>query len=174
MNVSQKWLLKIILLFFGLYFILTVFYNFFLSLHTPDFFTLITAKQVNLLYHQTGFDTLYQVLDNPAEIGIRLGEHWLVKIVEGCNGISVMIVFLSFIWAFPAGITDKIKFSILGLSAIWIVNLIRIYVLGLIYLYRPGWFDISHRVFFPASVYGMVIFLWVLWIRMLVRSRVQT
>ena len=172
MNVSHKLILKIIFLFLGLYFVLMWVYNFFLSQSTPDVFTLLTAKQVNLLYHRTGFDTFYAALENPAEIGIKWGEHWLVKVVEGCNGISVIIVFLSFIWAFPAGFSDKLKFSFFGVMIIWLMNIVRIYILGLIYHYYPQWFDVSHRVFFPASIYGMVILLWIIWIRKLIRSRV--
>ncbi len=169
LNDSQKLILKIVLLFFILYFFLLIIYNFILSAHTPDFFTVLTSKQVTFLYNLTGFNAHYEILSNPAEIGIFSGHDWLVKIIEGCNGISVIIVFLAFIWAFPAELSRKIWYSIIGMILIWGINLLRIYVLGLIYRFYPQWFDVSHRVFFPASIYGIVILLWILWIRKIVK-----
>ncbi len=171
MQSSHKLILSILFRFLSVYFILLLIYSYVLSLQMPDYFTLTTAKQVDLLYELTGYETRYEVLDNPAELGILTEDgSWLVRVIEGCNGVSVMIVFLAFVWAFPSEIKDKIKFSLTGIILIWLVNLLRIYTLGLIYHYRPGWFDISHRVFFPASVYGMVILLWMYWIRRLIRS----
>ncbi|NPA42987.1 MAG: exosortase family protein XrtF [Chlorobi bacterium] len=162
-------LLLIVVRFFLFYFLFLFIYNQILSRHTPDPFTLTTAKQVNAVYRFTGYRTEYQTLENPAEIGIREGNRWFVKIIEGCNGMSVIFVFLAFVWAFPAPRRQKLIFSLAGVLLIWVVNILRIYILGLVYRYRPEWFDFGHKVLFPASIYGMVVLLWVVWLRRITR-----
>ncbi len=160
--------------FFAVYFLLLFLYNLGFRLGSPDIFTYTTAKQVNLVYRITGFPTHIHVLPDGKQIGIFRGEQWFVNIIEGCNGMSVIIIFLAFIWAFPSGIREKFKFSLIGILSIWLINILRIYILGLIYVYRPEWFDFSHRVLFPASVYIWVIVLWILWIKILLRSSTET
>jgi len=166
----KRLLLKIVLRFFLLYFGLLLIYSIFLNRQKPDIFTLTTAKQVNMLYRAAGIPSYYFVMDNPAEIGIKADGQWLVKIIEGCNGMSVIFVFLAFVWAFPARWRYKLVYSIAGIFLIWTVNLLRIFILGFIYRDYPEWFDFSHRVLFPASIYGMVVILWIIWIRKILRE----
>jgi len=161
----EKILLRIIGLYLLIYFGLLFIYNGFLRQQTPDFFTTLTAKQVNALYRFSGYDTTYSPLENPAEIGIFSSDKWMVKIIEGCNGISIIIVFLAFIWAFPAPVKRKLLFSAAGIIVIWLMNIWRIYALGLIYYHHPRLFDIAHRILFPAVMYAVIVVLWVIWIR---------
>jgi exosortase family protein XrtF len=168
-NSTTGKLIGILTGFFLLYFIFLFLYNRFLDFSVPDFFTLQTAKQVTFLYRMTGFPVEYRILTDSHEIGLFLNGNWLVKVMEGCNGISVIIIFISFILAFPDVWKKKWRYILGGTLAIWMVNLLRIYVLGLIYHYYPAYFDIAHRVFFPAAIYAMVIILWLLWIKDLSR-----
>ncbi len=165
-GVTKK-LLVIILRFLIIYFILTGLYHFILSVSKPDFFTMLTARQVNLLYHLSGYQTDVIVLDNPGEIGIMDNVRWFVKIIEGCNGMSVILFNLAFIFAFPARPGKKVLYALVSSAVLWIINLIRIYILGMVYVYHIRYFDIFHRVFFPAIIYASLVLIWFVWIKML-------
>ena len=159
-----KLLMKIVLRFFLLYFALLWIYNFSLQSRSPDYFTLATARQTAFLYRLSGMHPEIKEL-GPAGAGIMSNGKWVVRVVEGCNGISVIIVFLAFVWAFPAPLRDKIRFSLAGIVTIWAVNVLRISLLGWVYIKKPESFDIFHRVIFPAIIYGLVVILWTIWMR---------
>jgi len=170
---AKRAFVRIILTFVGIYLILFISYQWILQRSQPDFFTLLTVKQVNFLYHLTGFDTTWKIIDGPAaHTGIFLNDRWIVNIVEGCNGMSIIILFTAFVWALPASWRQKLLFSLAGVAVIWLINIVRIWILGLTYYYKPQWFDLMHRVIFPGMLYGTVILLWIYWAR-LVKHRWQ-
>ncbi|NPA46865.1 MAG: exosortase family protein XrtF [Chlorobi bacterium] len=159
---NEKRLWHIILRWLIYYMILYAAYTLALNISAPDVFTRITAVMVEKLYGLFGLPAHWEII-NPRETGIFIGENWAAKIVEGCNGMSIIILFISFVWAFPASWRDKILFGLGGSLLIWLVNIGRIALLGWIYYRRPAYFDIIHRVFFPGIMYGTVIVLWIVW-----------
>ena len=159
-------LIIITLTFIGVYLILFILYQTVLLLSHPDFFSILTVRAVNGLFHLTGFPTTWQVMGAQGDhLAVFLDDRWIVNIVEGCNGMSIIILFIAFVWALPGGWTEKLRFSVAGVALIWVINVVRIWILGLIYAYRPQWFDLMHRVIFPGMLYGTVILLWIYWAR---------
>ena len=100
---------------------------------------------------------------NDKETGIFLKNQWITRIVEGCNGMNIIILFWALIWAFPARIKDKILFSLTGALLIWITNILRIAFLSWIYYRHNEWFEQAHSVVFPGMIYGMLVILWLYW-----------
>ena len=159
---NERLLLHIILRWLGFYALLYFLYRFILTLGSPDFFTLLTSGQVNAVYRFLGFPSHWKVVD-AMETGIFFDGQWVVRIVEGCNGMSIIILFVSFIWAWPVSIRKKLFFTLKGILLIWIINILRIVLLGWVYYRYPSYFDTMHRVIFPALIYGTVILLWMIW-----------
>ena len=89
---------------------------------------------------------------------------WPTRMVEGCNAISVMILFLAFIFAFYKG-AKTFVFALVGLVVLHIMNVLRIAGLNIIYLEMPDYSKIAHDYFFPAIIYGTVVVLWIVWIK---------
>ena len=88
-----------------------------------------------------------------------------VKVIEGCNGLSVMILFLAFVLAFGPWSSRKGKFVVWGLLAIHAFNVIRVAVLALIIHHSDGsWYSVQKNLF-TGSIYLLVLVLWVLWTR---------
>jgi exosortase family protein XrtF len=88
-----------------------------------------------------------------------------VKVIEGCNGLSVMILFLAFVFAFGPWSSRKGKFVVWGLLAIHAFNVIRVAVLALIIHHSDGsWYSVQKNLF-TGSIYLLVLMLWVLWTR---------
>ena len=88
----------------------------------------------------------------------------IVKIIEGCNSISVIILFASFVFAFYSGLFKTIAFITLGSLSIFTLNILRIdlFILGL--HHHPQHKDFLHDILFPLSIYGYVLLLWLIWI----------
>lgn len=159
-------------MFLGSYLLLSVLYNFYLKLsadggYFPDYFTNLVARQSASILDAVGYaPVLYENIKREG-VFLIIKETYAVNIVEGCNSISVIILFISFIIAFAEGFKKTLLFLLVGMVLIYIVNLIRI-VLLVIALYKfPEYQEILHSVIFPAVIYGMVFILWIVWVRML-------
>jgi exosortase family protein XrtF len=89
-----------------------------------------------------------------------------VKVIEGCNGLSVMILFLAFVLAFGPWSKRKGIFVAWGLVAIHAFNVIRVAVLALIIHHSDGsWYSVQKNLF-TGSIYLLVLVLWIIWTRL--------
>ena len=89
---------------------------------------------------------------------------YVSRMVEGCNAISVMILFVAFIFAFFKG-KKTFVFAFLGLLCLHIMNVLRISGLNILIIEHPKYTKIGHDYFFPAIIYGTVVALWLIWIK---------
>ena len=89
---------------------------------------------------------------------------YVSRMVEGCNVISVLILFLAFIFAFYKGVKTFI-FAALGILFLHIINVLRIAGLNILIVEFPHYSKIGHDYFFPAIIYGSVVVLWLIWIK---------
>ena len=88
----------------------------------------------------------------------------VARIVEGCNGVSVMILFIAFIIAFSTTFKKTSLYILIGLLIIHLLNIVRIALLGLGFYYYPEHEELLHDILFPLFIYGVVFALWVLWV----------
>lgn len=171
----QKYLLeyKPFLLFLGKFFlsylILSVLYQSYLNtfdqlLNQVDSFTTLVADQTqNLL---TIFNNDIQLEKHLSEPSIKLiyNQKWIAKIIEGCNGMSVMILFVSFVIAFSGKIGRTVWYLFFGIVVIHVLNVVRIALLVVLIFYFPEYQEFLHGVVFPLIIYGIVFILWVVWV----------
>ena len=170
--IKYKSVIRFVVLFLGSYLLLSVLYSFYLKASAssgffPDYFTNLVAHQSAAILDALGYNTV--LFDNHARGGVYLTikESYTVNIVEGCNSISVIILFVSFVIAFAEKFKKTFLFLLVGMVLIYIVNVARISLL-VIALYKfPEYQEVLHSVIFPAVIYGMVFILWIAWVRML-------
>jgi exosortase family protein XrtF len=84
--------------------------------------------------------------------------------VEGCNAVSVIILFVSFVFAFYKGMKTFV-FVGAGLIILYIMNLLRIVGLNIVMTDHKEYGKIFHDFIFPAIIYGSVVVLWLIWIK---------
>ena len=87
-----------------------------------------------------------------------------VEIVDGCNGISAIGLFLGFIFAYPGRWVPRISFSLFGIGLIYLVNIARIIVLSYTQLYWPRAFSFTHDYSTTAIFYIVIFLLWMIWV----------
>lgn len=129
-----------------------------------DGFTQTVAKQSKDVLVFFNYDANTSL--NPKEPGINLSynQKVMARIIEGCNGLSVIILFVSFIIAFSGKIKPTILYSTGGSLFIHILNVFRISLLCVLMYYFPKQEHFLHGVLFPLFIYGVVFLLWIIWV----------
>lgn len=92
-------------------------------------------------------------------------QKYVARIVEGCNAISVIILFISFVVAFSGKLKTTLLFIFGGSLLIYVLNVLRIAALSALIFYFPKQEPFLHGVLFPLYIYGVVFILWLIWVR---------
>lgn len=95
---------------------------------------------------------------------IGVGEYPGIEIVDGCNGIAAMGLFLGFILAYPGDWKNRISFSVLGMGVIYLVNIARVITLVITQKEWPRFFDFTHDYSTTAIFYIVIFLLWMVWV----------
>ena len=167
---KNKAVIKFLGVFFGTYILLTIAYQLYLDYapdqpYFPEIITHMVALQTESLISFFGYETnsIPSHFDPSMRIGINGG--YLIRVVEGCNAISVIILFLSFILAFKKDFKSTVLFIFAGSIIIYSLNVLRIALL-IIGIYEiPEYQEFMHGTLFPAFIYGLVFLLWIVWIK---------
>lgn len=88
----------------------------------------------------------------------------VLSVFEGCNGINVFVVFLSFIFAYSYLKKPMLWFIPLGLLAIHALNILRIALLIWVTENHPKALYFTHKYLFTAFIFAGVFVLWILWV----------
>ena len=160
-----KEILFILLRFLGIWLVLFLMYQLFLNQYKGDIdaITRFVSDQSAFLLNKTGFETTTKDFPYYETIMFYIKEKPATRMVEGCNAVSVMIMFLAFVFAFYKGV-KTFYFAFAGIVLLYILNLFRIYVLNVIVVDFPALTKPAHDYFFPAIIYGGVVVLWLIWI----------
>ena len=160
-----KEILFILLRFLGIWLVLFLMYQLFLNQYKGDIdaITRFVSDQSAFLLNKTGFETTTKDFPYYETIMFYIKEKPATRMVEGCNAVSVMIMFLAFVFAFYKGVRT-FYFAFAGIVLLYILNLFRIYVLNVIVVDFPALTKPAHDYFFPAIIYGGVVVLWLIWI----------
>ncbi|SMO47074.1 exosortase X [Gracilimonas mengyeensis] len=95
---------------------------------------------------------------------IGIGESPGIKIVDGCNGIAAMGLFIGFILAYPGDWKKRAAYVVVGVGVIYLVNIVRIMILAVTQLYWPTFFDFTHDYSTTAIFYIVIFILWMIWV----------
>jgi exosortase family protein XrtF len=158
-------LLKFALFYFVFAFIYSQFLNQFdvFNFETDS----ITKTVSNHTYHlMQFFNEDYQILPNKKEacMNVVYNGKYVARIVEGCNAISVIILFAAFVFAFANEWIKTIFYILVGSLLVYILNLIRIILLVKAIYFYPEYQEVLHGTIFPLFIYGVVFILWIIWV----------
>jgi exosortase family protein XrtF len=155
--------------FIASYLILTIIYQTYLNRFDAenaevDSFTQLVADQSATVL--SWFDSNSYTMPHLKEPCVKLiyKGKYISRIIEGCNAISVMILFISFVIAFTGKLRNSIIFIILGCVLIHILNIGRITLLCVGLYHFPQLQHLLHGVIFPLVIYGVVFLLWIVWV----------
>ena len=102
---KNKAVVKFLLLFGGTYMLLALGYQTYLThfsseKYYPDYVTHLVSYQSKYVAEALGYEV--RVAPHPTDLSMKfiINNEYVARIVEGCNAISVMILFVAFIIAF--------------------------------------------------------------------------
>lgn len=153
--------------FFAVYILLTYIYKSYLNTFASndvDGITCIVSDNVGYLMQIFNFDILIQKSLTGPYFEVWYNKKYVIRIVEGCNAVSVIILFVSFVIAFSGKFKTTLLFILLGSLFIYLLNVVRIAVLTILLFHFPEKTHILHGVLFPLIIYGLVFILWVFWV----------
>ncbi|MBL0014313.1 MAG: exosortase family protein XrtF [Flavobacterium sp.] len=162
--------LVFLLKFFSVYAGLTFVYQSYLNRfdHTLAFevdgFTKSVAGQVQRMLAFFNYNCQLQLHESQASIKLILNGVYVSRVVEGCNALSVIILFAAFVVAFSGKWVKTIAFLVIGSVLIHLMNVARIAILSVALLHYPKQESWLHGVVFPLIIYGFVFGLWVIWV----------
>lgn len=129
-----------------------------------DGFTQSVAAQTKWFTDTLGYVTEIKPHVSQPSVMFLLNGKYVSRVVEGCNALSVIILFAAFIVAFKGNWKKTVVFILAGAILIHILNIVRIGLLSIALLHYPEHEHILHGVIFPAVIYGVVFLLWILWV----------
>jgi exosortase family protein XrtF len=156
-----------ILRYLGLYLALNTVYAFYVDHYRPraDPFTIMVSGHTVALLTLLKEPVSIQIPERDMNVPILRDEQGVVAVYEGCNGINVMIVYLCFLIAFRGPWRSLLKFSLLGICILYIINLLRVAGLYGVSLHYPDQMYFFHKFFFTGTLYGLVFVMWFFWIK---------
>jgi len=97
-----------------------------------------------------------------------------VQVVEACDGVLPTYIYLAAVLAFPSRWAAKAWGVLIGVPAIFLINLARMSSLMLLGAWRPELFEKVHIYVWQALVIAFSMALWVFWAERFVRPRPRT
>jgi len=167
--IKYRTVIKFILTFLIVYAVLSFSYKLYLdfsvgSKYYPDYFTNLVALQSESLLHTFDYDA--RIAKHPDEPSMKLiiNGKFVARVIEGCNSISIIILFISFMIAFAGKFKTTFFYILAGSVLIYVVNLFRIVILSIGLYHYPWRREELHTVIFPLIIYGIVFLLWMFWV----------
>lgn len=153
--------------FFLAYLVLTMVYQGYLNRFDAtqvDTITKAVAEQAKQVLSLLNTDSA--IVESKSEPFIKIFYHqqYVARVIEGCNAISVIILFIAFVIAFSGKLKPTVFFILGGSLFIYILNILRIAILSVLMYHFPDQEHLLHGVIFPLIIYGAVFILWVIWV----------
>jgi len=129
-----------------------------------NFITSLVTKAINLTEGNQDLSWKEDIANGGRNYLLKNNEK-VFGIYDVCNGIDLMFIYIGIIVLLPSTVKRKLLFSLAGIVAIIIANIIRVYALYFIYFnYRPA-FEISHHYIFTLLIYVLIFYGWLLFVK---------
>lgn len=155
--------------FFLSYMLLTFIYQSYLNQYDKNTFevdgiTKLVAEQSKDLLLFFNKNAATETHLSQASVKFYYNNKYISRIVEGCNAVSVIILYFAFIIAFTGKWKPTLFFIVFGGLSIHALNIGRVSLLSVLFFNFPQYETFLHDVVFPLIIYGFVFLLWLIWV----------
>lgn len=91
-----------------------------------------------------------------------------MQVISECSGVYVAILFSAAVLAFPAAWRTRLSGIVLGVIAIFAINVLRLVTLGAIIAKKRDWLPLFHEYLWQVLFILVVAGLYMLWIERMV------
>jgi archaeosortase B (VPXXXP-CTERM-specific) len=85
------------------------------------------------------------------------------EIIYQCSGLFLMAIYAAAVLAYPARVREKGLGLLFGLPLLFLANVVRLALLGIVGRFFPQYFDLSHEYLWQGIFIVFVLLLWTLW-----------
>lgn len=171
---KYKKVVSFIIVFSIVYFLFSVFYNIYIANTNAIYYPDVVTYNVSWFTKEILDLWSYNIKIEPDVVyrsqKLYLNNQPLFNIVEGCNGLSIIILFSAFVIALKSKSFMTLGYILFGSVSLYLMNVMRLVILTLGYYYYPQQKHLMHDVFFPLIIYGLLLLLWIIWIKINVRE----
>ena len=151
------------------YLVLVIGYKWYLNQFDKTIFEVDqVTRSVSKMSSQTlellGFSADVQNHSTEQSMLLLINQKPIVRIIEGCNSISIIILFVAFLIGFSGPVKSTIWFAFFGALIIFILNIVRIVIILTAIYYAPQYQHFLHEIAFPLIIYGITFLLWIIWV----------
>ncbi|GGA83698.1 exosortase family protein XrtF [Flavobacterium palustre] len=132
--------------------------------NSVDVLTQLVAKNTEQLFTFFNIDFLAKEITGIPYVMLLYKGQYMARMIEGCNAVSVIVLFVSFVVSFSGKLKATLFFIIGGSVFIYVLNIIRIGLLCMGLYWFPEQESLLHDVVFPLFIYGVVFVLWIVWV----------
>ena len=112
----------------------------------------VTSGVLNLLGHRT-------VVTGTTVCSEAFG----ITVVTACTGLFTTGLFLIAVAAYPTGWRSKLIGAGLGVTSIFLLNVVRLVSLYYIGVHLPGFLDPAHQLIWQSVLIVFAVAVWLLW-----------
>ena len=129
---KYKGVIRFLMMFLGTYALLSFSYHYYLDWSKgkaffPDYITHRVAHQSEKLICKMGFPVDVEAHQELKGLKLLIHNRYVSIVVEGCNAISVIILFIAFVVSFYQGLKKTLLFLLVGSVIIYVFNIFRIW-----------------------------------------------
>jgi exosortase family protein XrtF len=135
------------------------------SVFDTDPITKVVARQASTVIRFFGYESHVIQSKYSLSMDLYIDESFVARVIEGCNAVSIMILFVAFMIAFAQKFKITALYTIFGLFVLHVVNITRIATLAIGIYEMPENSAFLHDIVFPAVIYGVTMTLWLVWIK---------
>lgn len=85
----------------------------------------------------------------------------VITFATGCNGLELLVLYISFLLCYPTNWKRVVFYTILGLIVINVMNVLRCAGLAVWYYQKLPYWDFMHHYLFKMVIYAVNFYLWV-------------
>ena len=86
-----------------------------------------------------------------------------VEILSNCNALNIMVIYSGFIISYRGEILNRVKYILIGISIIYVLNVVRIMSFSLATVYFQQYWDLFHEFSPFIFFYPFILWLWYRW-----------
>lgn len=86
-----------------------------------------------------------------------------LRVADPCNGLQLLEILLALVWAWPASWRERARGLAWMLPLLFLANLVRLYSLVPLLIYRPDDFELIHQYVWQVVMVGVTLAIGVAW-----------
>ena len=141
-----------------------IYLDYYHSRGLPDIITRLVGDQTEALISSFGYEAMAAPSSMYPLMNLSINDIFIARIIEGCNSLSLIILFLAFMLAFMGKTKPTLLYIMAGIAIIYSINVLRIAGLSIGIYEMPQHSYFLHQIAFPLVIYGTVFLLWIIWI----------